>query len=77
MPTLTTKVSEDTNNRLETLAKAIDRNKSYILKKAIENFLNEKESYLIALHSLEENETKISLEELKKKSMNRKLDVIT
>jgi RHH-type rel operon transcriptional repressor/antitoxin RelB len=66
MYTLTTKVSEDTNNRLENLAKTIDRNKSYLLRKAIENFLDEKEDYLIALHRLEENGERISLSALEK-----------
>jgi RHH-type rel operon transcriptional repressor/antitoxin RelB len=64
MHTITTKVSEDLNNRLEVLSKTIDRNKSYLLRKAIENFLEEKEDYLIALHRLEQNGARVSLETL-------------
>jgi RHH-type rel operon transcriptional repressor/antitoxin RelB len=54
MHTITTKVSDDINTRLDILAKTIDRNKSYLLRKAIESFLEQKESYLISLHRLEE-----------------------
>jgi RHH-type transcriptional regulator, rel operon repressor / antitoxin RelB len=64
MRTITTKVSDDVNNRLEFLSRAIDRNKSYLFRKAIESFLEEKEDYLIALHRLEQNGTRISLEDL-------------
>jgi RHH-type rel operon transcriptional repressor/antitoxin RelB len=66
MHTITTKVSDDINNRLEFLSKTIDRNKSYLLRKAIESFLEEKEDYLIALHRLEQNGARISLEALEK-----------
>jgi predicted DNA-binding protein len=52
MHTITTKVSDDINTRLDILAKTIDRNKSYLLRKAIESFLEQKESYLISLHRL-------------------------
>jgi predicted transcriptional regulator len=55
MHTITTKVSDDINQRLDILAKTIDRNKSYLLRKAIESFLEQKEAYLISLHHLEEN----------------------
>jgi RHH-type rel operon transcriptional repressor/antitoxin RelB len=66
MYTITTKVSDDINNRLEFLSKTIDRNKSYLLRKAIETFLEEKEDYLIAIHRLEQNGPRISLEGLEK-----------
>jgi RHH-type rel operon transcriptional repressor/antitoxin RelB len=64
MRTITTKVSDDLNTRLEFLSRTIDRNKSYLFRKAIESFLEEKEDYLIALHRLEQNGTRISLEDL-------------
>jgi len=66
MHTLTTKVSDTINSRLENLAKTIDRNKSYLVRKAVEYFLEEKEDYLIAIHRLEQNGKHISLEKLEK-----------
>ncbi|RYE24331.1 MAG: anti-toxin [Sphingobacteriaceae bacterium] len=64
MYTITTKVSDDINTRLEVLAKTIDRNKSYLVKKAIESFLDEREDYFVALHRLEQKNPRISLQEL-------------
>jgi RHH-type rel operon transcriptional repressor/antitoxin RelB len=66
MHTLTTKVSDTINSRLENLAKTIDRNKSYLVRKAVEYFLEEKEDYLIAIHRLEQKGKHISLEKLEK-----------
>jgi RHH-type rel operon transcriptional repressor/antitoxin RelB len=66
MDTLTTKVPEDVNVRLENLAKLTDRKKSYLIRKAIEDFLEEKEDYLIALHRLEQKGKRISLKALEK-----------
>ena len=66
MYTISFKVPEDINNRLEILSKTVDRKKSYLLRKAIEIFLEEKEDYLIALHRLEENGPRMSLETLEK-----------
>jgi predicted DNA-binding protein len=64
MYTITTKISDYTNSRLEFLAKTTDSNKSYLLKEAIETFLEDKEDYLIALHRAEQNGTRIPLEVL-------------
>ncbi len=66
MHTLTTKVSDPIHTRLENLAKTIDRNKSYLVRKAVEDFLEEKEDYLIAIHRLEQKGKRISLENLEK-----------
>ena len=66
MHTLTTKVSGTINSRLENLAKTIDRNKSYLVRKAVEYFLEEKEDYLIAIHRFEQKGKHISLEKLEK-----------
>jgi RHH-type rel operon transcriptional repressor/antitoxin RelB len=54
------------NSRLENLAKTIDRNKNYLVRKAVEYFLEEKEGYLIAIHRLEQKGKHISLEKLEK-----------
>jgi RHH-type rel operon transcriptional repressor/antitoxin RelB len=66
MHTITTKVSDDINERLENLAKIIDRNKSYLIRKAVEDFLKDKEDYLIAIHRLEQKGKRIALTELEK-----------
>ena len=66
MHSITTKVSEEINTRLEGLAKLTERKKSYLVRKAIESFLEDKEDYLIALYRLEEKGKTISLEELEK-----------
>lgn len=61
MNTVTTKLSDELNARLEKLAKLTDRNKSYLLKKAIEFYLNEKENYLIELHQAEQENKLITI----------------
>lgn len=43
------------------------RNKAYIIRKAIENYIEEKSDILIALSRIEKNEKTISIEEIKKK----------
>lgn len=66
---ITFKAPADVYNRLQTLADKIDRPKSYLLRQAIEEFLEEKEDYLIALQRLSNDkpEKRISLEELEKR----------
>ncbi len=44
----------------------IDRKKSYLIRKAVEFFLEEKEDYFIALHRLEQNGPRHSLKELER-----------
>ncbi|KTD20360.1 TraY domain-containing protein [Legionella londiniensis] len=56
--------------RLSELAKQTHRSKSYYVKQAIEDFLNEYEEHLIALSRLEKNNPRITLEE-----MERRLDL--
>jgi RHH-type rel operon transcriptional repressor/antitoxin RelB len=41
--------------RLERLAKRTGRSKSVYIRRALEEYLDEQEDYLIALHRLEEN----------------------
>jgi len=50
--------------RLEHLAKKTGRTKSYYAKLAIQEFLNDREDYLIGLAALERKESTIDLEEL-------------
>jgi RHH-type transcriptional regulator, rel operon repressor / antitoxin RelB len=66
MHTVTSKIPDDLFVKLENLAELTDRKKSYLIKKSIELFLEEKADYFIALARLESNNPKISLEDLEK-----------
>ena len=66
MHTITAKLPDELNIRLDNLAGIIDRKKSYLIRKAVEFFLEEKEDYFIALYRLEKNGPRQSLEELEK-----------
>lgn len=64
MHTVTSKLPDNLYDRLDNLGKIIDRKKSYLIRKAIEKFLEEREDYYIALHRLEEKNSTISLDQL-------------
>ncbi len=61
------RLSKETENRLERLTRETGHTKSYYAKKAIEEFLNDREDYLLGLAALERKEPTISLKELEKK----------
>lgn len=66
---LALRLPEDIEKRLELLARKTGRSKSYYAKRAIEEFLEDQEDYLIALGALERverGERTISLEALEK-----------
>jgi len=52
--------------RLAHLAKETGRSKSYYVKQAIENFLEEREEYLLALSVLEKDEPRTSIVDVRK-----------
>lgn len=66
MHTVTTKLPEELNIRLENLAHKADRKKSYLVRKAIEEFLNDEEDYYDALAILTRGEKTYSLESVEK-----------
>lgn len=66
MHTVTAKLPDDLFERLQKLGEIVDRNKSYLVRKALEAFLDEREDYFIALHRLEQKNPRISLAELDK-----------
>ena len=66
MHTITAKVPEDLYERLGHLAEETDRNKSYFIRQAIEDFLEEKEDYLIAMARIAKGGKRYTLEELEK-----------
>lgn len=66
MHTVTAKLPDDLFEKLEKLGEIVDRNKSYLVRKALEAFLDEREDYFIALHRLEQKNPRVSLAELDK-----------
>jgi RHH-type rel operon transcriptional repressor/antitoxin RelB len=63
---LSVRLTEKTEHRLSELSHKTKRSKSYYVEYALEQFLNEREDYLLALARLEEEGPTISLEEAKK-----------
>jgi RHH-type transcriptional regulator, rel operon repressor / antitoxin RelB len=60
------RLEKNLEERLEQLSQNTGRSKSYYVKQAIENFLDEREDYLLALSVLEAAEPLKSLEEVRK-----------
>ena len=50
------RLPEDVASRLDELAKSLDRPKTYIVTKALREYLDEYEDYLIALHRLNDKD---------------------
>ena len=53
------RLPEDVAKRLDELAKSLDRPKTYIVTKALREYLEEYEDYLIALHRLNDKDDRI------------------
>jgi len=59
------RLPEDVAKRLDELSKSLDRPKTYIVTKALREYLEEYEDYLIALHRLnDKNDRAMSRKEL-------------
>lgn len=61
---LTVRLPRKLESRLNRLSKRTGRAKSFYAKKAISEFLDEQEDYLIAVSRLEENRPALPLEEV-------------
>jgi RHH-type rel operon transcriptional repressor/antitoxin RelB len=62
------RLSAETAKRLDRLAREIDRSKSQLINKALEEYLEEYEDYLVALGRLnDKNDRIISSKEMRKK----------
>jgi RHH-type transcriptional regulator, rel operon repressor / antitoxin RelB len=61
---LAVRLTKEIERRLERLARDTRRSKSYYVKKAIEEFLEDREDYLLALARLEEDGSRIPLEKV-------------
>lgn len=66
MRTLTLRVEDDLDARLDHLAHETGRSKSYYARLAIQQFLEDREDYLLGLAVLERKESTISLDELER-----------
>jgi RHH-type rel operon transcriptional repressor/antitoxin RelB len=64
---ISVRLPEDIANRLDVLAKSLERPKTYIVTKALREYLEEYEDYLVALYRLNnKNDRVISEKELVK-----------
>ena len=63
---LAVRLPDQLEKRLSHLSKETHRPKSYYVKQAIEEFLVDKEDYLLAIARLEQNNPRITLEEMEK-----------
>ena len=68
---ITVRLPENVDKKLSQLAKETHRTKSYYIKRAVEEFLEDQQDYLLAVASYEEylqsGKKSIALEELEKK----------
>ncbi len=60
------RLDKDTEFRLERLCRETGHTKSYYAKKALKEFIDDREDYLLALAALEEGDERISFEEVRK-----------
>lgn len=61
---LAVRLPENLEERLSQLAERTHRSKSYYVKQALQDFLDEQEDHLIALSRLEKKNPRITLEEM-------------
>lgn len=63
---LTVRLEPELAERLSQLAEATGRSKSHYVRQAIEEFLEERADYLVAISVLEENQPTIGLDQLRR-----------
>ena len=63
---LAVRLDPDMEEELNKLSKETGRSKSYYVKQAIENYLEDREDYLLALSVLEKKEPRKSIKEVRK-----------
>ena len=62
---ISVRLPEELVEKLDRLAESLDRSKTYIIKRALQEYLEEYEDYLIALHRLnDKDDTIVSAKEL-------------
>lgn len=63
---LTVRLDPELEARLDELAEATGRSKSHYVRQALEEFLEDRADYLLAVSLLEKNEPTIGLDELRR-----------
>ncbi len=63
---LAVRLDSSVEEKLSRLAKETGRSKSYYVKEAINNYLEEREDYLLALAVLEKEEPRTSIDDVRK-----------
>jgi RHH-type rel operon transcriptional repressor/antitoxin RelB len=64
---LAVRLPEKLDHKLGQLAKKTGRSKSYYVRRALEQFLQDHEDYLIAVARLEKKKTRLSLKEMERR----------
>ncbi len=67
MITVSLRLPNELDTRLEHLSVETDRNKSYLIRRAIEDFLEDQEDFILASARLAKKEKVYTLKEVKKK----------
>ena len=60
------RLTDELDSKLEHLKNETGRSKSYYLKKALEQYLEDREDYLLAVARMEENNPRISYKKMRK-----------
>lgn len=60
------RLDQQTESRLERLCHATGHSKSYYAKKALQEFLDDREDYLLGIAVLQRNESTITLQKLER-----------
>jgi len=60
------RLDKDTETRLENLCRETGHTKSYFAKKALKEFIEDREDYLLAVAALEDSNEFVSFEEVRK-----------
>jgi RHH-type rel operon transcriptional repressor/antitoxin RelB len=61
---ISVRLPEELIEKLDRLAESLDRSKTYIIKRALQEYLEEYEDYFIALHRLNDKDEVVSAKEL-------------
>jgi RHH-type rel operon transcriptional repressor/antitoxin RelB len=66
MQTITIRVPDELEHRLDNLVRETGRTKTYYVRTALEQFIEDREDYLLAVAVLDRKEPSISLDELER-----------
>ena len=63
------RLPEELTRKLDRLARTLDRSKTYLIRKALEEYLSEYEDYLVAMNRLNDKEDTVIAEKELRKSL--------